>query len=523
MPVTRREALIGGAAAAITVLSWSAEPRAQMPNLPPGASIAVDRCAALPSLRLPDVQLTEVSFVPANPAAAGPVHVAHCRATGVIGTEIGFTVWLPENWNDRFLMVGGGGYVGTIPGPGGAVDRGFAVTSTDTGHKSNGVTAEWARDNMERQVNYAYLAVHRTAQTAKYIVHQFYTRDAHHNYFVGCSTGGRQALMEAQRFPGDFDGVVSGAPVYDWTRVLSAGIKNAQAAFPDAASRARPIVTAESLKLVQDAVLQACDAADGVVDGVVGDPPACKFELASVASCPADAAAPGCLTRAQRDVFQRIYAPLTDDTGVVYEGQPVGVEALPGSWQAWITGNERAFAATGQPALGWAFSTEFFKHFVFGDPSWDYTKYDVAKNWRRDTRTLTALLNADNPDLSAFRARQGKLLLWHGWADPALNPLATIRYYTEVVARDPRAADDVRLFLLPGVLHCGGGPGPGQFDQITPIVDWVEKGAVPMSLVVRKPAAGDQPARSRPVCPYPAQAAYKGSGSTDDAANFICK
>jgi hypothetical protein len=525
--VTSRAAAAG--VAVLAALAWTAEPRAQMASLPRGVSVAVDRCAALPSLRLPDVGLTDVSYVPADPAAAGPVHVAHCRATGVIGAEIRFTVWLPDNWNDRFLMVGGGGYVGSIPGPGGAVDRGFAVTSTDTGHQSTGVTAAWARDNMERQVNYAYLAVHRTAETAKYIVRQFYTRDAHHNYFVGCSTGGRQGLMEAQRFPADFDGVVSGAPVYDWTRVLSAGLKNAQAAFPDAASRAKPIVTADSLKLVQDAVLQACDAGDGVADGVVGDPPACKFDLASVPAClPAEASAkagpvPGCLTRAQRDVLQRIYSPLTDDTGVVYEGQPVGVEALPGSWQAWITGSERAFAATGQPALGWAFSTEFFKNFVFADPSWDYTTYDVAKNWRRDTRALTALLNADNPDLSAFRARQGKLLLWHGWADPALNPLATIRYYKDVVARDPRAADDVRLFLLPGVLHCAGGPGPSQFDQITPIVDWVEKGTVPGSLVVRRPAAGEQPARSRPVCPYPAKAAYKGSGSTDDAANFICK
>jgi Tannase and feruloyl esterase len=505
----------------LATLALNASPSGQTPS--PGAPPAADRCAALLALQLPDVRLTDARSAAADPAATGPVHVAHCRATGVIGTEIGFTVWLPDQWNGRMLMNGGGGYVGSIPGPGGAVDRGFAVTSTDTGHQAQGITAKWALNNLERQVNYAYLAVHRTAVTAKYLVRQFYSRDAHHSYFNGCSTGGRQALMEAQRFPDDFDGIVSGAPVFDWTRVLSAGVKNAQAAFPDPASLGKPLVTADNLALLQASALKACDANDGVADGVIDDPTACKFDVASVPACANDAAGADCLTRAQRAAIARIYAPLVDDRGVVYEGQPVGVEGAPGAWQTWITGSERAFTATGQPALGWAFATEFFKYFVFADPAWDYSRYDLAKSWRRDTQLWTSLLNAENPDLTAFRARHGKLLLWHGWADPALNPLATIRYYKDVVARDASAADDVRLFLLPGVLHCAGGPGPSQFDQLTPIVEWVENGTVPATLVARKPAAGDQPARSRPLCPYPAKAAYKGSGSTDDAANFVCK
>jgi tannase/feruloyl esterase len=468
--------------------------------------------------------LTQPRYVPADKAAAGPVHVAHCRATGVIGTEIGFTVWLPDEWNGRFLMTGGGGYVGAIPGPGGALDRGFAVTSTDTGHQADGIDARWALQNLERQLNFGYLAVHRTAETAKAIVRQYYSRGPHHAYFAGCSSGGRQGLMEAQRFPQDFDGVVSGAPVFDWTRALAASVKNAQAAFPDPAALAKPIITADSLKLLQARVLQACDAKDGVADGVIDDPTTCAFDVASIPACAGDAPGPDCLTRAQRTVIRRIYSPLTDDQGVVYEGQPVGAEAAPNGWQTWTTGpNERAMTATGQPALGWAFGTEFFKYFVFADPSWDYSRYDVAKNWRRDTRFLTPFLNAENPDLAAFRARHGKLLLWHGWADPALNPLATIRYYKDVVARDPRAAEDVRLFLLPGVLHCGGGPGPGQFDPIASMIDWVENGAAPTTFVVRKAAAGDQPARSRPVCAFPAKAVYRGAGSTDDAANFVCR
>jgi Tannase and feruloyl esterase len=510
------------ALAVSAVLALGAETRAQMAPAPRVANGA-ERCASLSALRLLDVRVDENRYLAADPAAAGPVHVGHCRATGTIGTEIGFSVWLPDDWNGRFLMVGGGGYVGNIPGPGVAVDRGFAVASTDTGHKADGVNARWALQHLERQLNFAYLAVHRTALAAKQITGQYYSSDPHHAYFVGCSTGGRQGLMEAQRFPDDFDGVVSGAPVYDWTRVLAAGIKNAQGAFPDPASLAKPIVSADNLKLVQAAVLKGCDAGDGVVDGVVGDPPSCKFDMASIPACAADAPGADCLTRAQRTAIERVYAPLTDDKGLVYEGQPVGAEAAAGAWQTWITGTERAFAATGQPALGWAFTTEFFKNFVFADPSWDYSRYDVAKNWRRDTQMWTSFMNAENPDLTAFRGRRGKLLLWHGWADPALNPLATIRYYKDVVGRDPRAADDVRLFLLPGVLHCAGGPGPSQFDPIAPIVDWVEKGAAPATLIVRKPAAGDQPERSRPACAYPAKAVYTGSGSTDDAANFVCR
>lgn len=493
-------------------------------GVPPPPAAAADRCAALATLRLPDVHLSEVRRIAADTAAPGPIHAAHCRATGVIAAEIGFSVWLPDDWNGRFLMTGGGGFVGSIPGPGTAVDRGFAVTSTDTGHKNQGVDGRWAMRNLERQLNYAYLAVHRTAETAKFIVHEYYSRDPHHAYFVGCSTGGRQGLMEAQRFPDDFDGVVSGAPVFDWTRVLAAAVKNAQAAFPDPSSLAHPIITADSLKLLQTRVLQACDAKDGVADGVIDDPRACKFDPAGIPSCAGEAPGADCLTRAQRQAIQRIYAPLTDEGGVVYEGQPVGAEAAGGGWQPWITGpNERAFAAAGQPALGWGFSTEFFKYFVFADPAWDYSRYDVAKSWRRDTQLWTSFMNADNPDLTAFRARRGKLLLWHGWADPALNPLATIRYYDEVLGRDPRAAEDVRLFLLPGVVHCTGGPGPDQFDKIDPIVEWVEHGTAPSTIIVTKGADGEQPARTRPVCAYPAKAVYKGAGSTEDATNFTCQ
>jgi feruloyl esterase len=480
------------------------------------------RCSAVATFRLPDTTIASAQFVPAAGTAPAPVHVAHCKVTGTIGTEIGFAVWLPEAWNGRFLMSGGGGFVGALPAPGNGVDQGFAVATTDTGHQSSGTDARWALDNLERQLNFGYLATHRTAETAKAIIRQFYGTDPHHSYFNGCSTGGRQALMEAQRFPNDFDGIVSGAPVYNWTQALAAAIKNVQATFPDPTAIQTPLVTVENLKLVEQATLDACDAQDGVRDMIIDDPRACTFDLRTVKRCEGAAAA-NCLTDAQREAIARVYSPLRDAHGLVYEGQPVGGEAEVGGWDVWVTGaNQRTVASSGVPNLSWGFGTQFFKYFVFADPNWSYRGYDVAANWYRDTRRVASFLDADNPDLGAFRARKGKLLLWHGWADPALNPLATVRYYDRVIARDPGAAEDVRLFMMPGVLHCAGGQGADQVDRLAAIVDWVEKGEAPTRLVASK-RIGTDAVRTRPLCAYPARAVYNGSGSTDDAANFTCR
>ena len=480
-------------------------------------------CGPLSALRIPDVRIGEASHVGADAAAKGPVHVAHCQVTGTIGAEIGFALWLPDAWNGRFMMTGGGGFVGDIPPPGGGVDRGFAVTSTDTGHRADGVDASWALDDLERQINFGYLATHRTALTAKAIVREYYGADPHHAYFNGCSTGGRQALMEAQRFPGDFDGIVSGAPVFDWTHALAAGLSLAQTLYPDPAVLDKSPVSAENLELVHGAALAACDAADGVTDGVIDDPTKCRFDLRSVRSCGKGKPGPDCLTDDQRAAIARVYAPMRDADGTVYEGMPVGGEAEPQGWAGWITGSDpKMLAKDGYPNLSWGFSTQFFKYFVFNDASWSYRGYDVARSWRRDTKRISRFMDADSPDLSAFRARRGKLLLWHGWADSAVNPLATIRYYNSVVSRDPSARDDVRLFMLPGVLHCGGGAGPDQVDRIAAMVDWVDKGVAPSRLIAAKRDQGAL-VRTRPLCAYPATAAYTGHGSTDEAANFVCR
>ncbi len=484
-------------------------------------------CSALMGLHLPDVRILDAVSRPESTVATSDVHAAHCRVSGVIGTEIRFVVLLPDVWNGRFIMGGGGGYVGSVQNSAaGNIDNGYATAGTDTGHQSEGTDGKWALDNVERQLNFAHVAVHRTAETAKAIVRAYYGGDARYAYFSGCSTGGRQALMEAQRYPNDFDGIVSGAPVYDWTRALANGLKDAQVMFPNPHSLEASVVTPDNLQLLNAAVLAACDRQDGVADGVIEDPDACKVDsvLTHIAACPNDAPGPQCLTTAQRSAIGRVYAPLEDARGVIYEGQPAGGEAAPGGWRPWISGvSEQLLKGGGVPSLSFGFSTAYFRNFVFSDPNWDYSTYDIAKNWRRDTRLSATMLNADNPDLGPFKARHGKLLLWHGWSDPALNPRATIRYLNEVRQWDPASADYARLFLLPGVLHCGGGSGPDRVDWTNAIVDWVEKGVAPSMLMASKRGQDGVVVQSRPVCSYPQRAVYSGTGSTDDAKSFACR
>jgi feruloyl esterase len=222
---------------------------------------------------------------------------------------------------------------------------------------------------------------------------------------------------------------------------------------------------------------------------------------------------------------ERIYSPTRAGDAMVYAGQPFGGEAQSGGWQPWITGpNAQVLGATkGQaPSLQWAFGTEMFKYFIFNDPAWDYRRYDLSTS-ERDTKLAATFLNADNPDLSGFTSRGGKLVLWHGWSDPALNAHSTIRYYEEVLAKDPKARDAVRLFMLPGVLHCFGGPGPDQVDWPGILVDWVERGKSPDRVVAAKLGPDRTPVRTRPLCVFPQRAVYTGSGSTDAESSFVCK
>ncbi len=262
--------------------------------------------------------------------------------------------------------------------------------------------------------------------------------------------------MEAQRYPDDFDGIVAGAPAYDFTNIAAAFLKNIRAAFPTPDTQ---LVRPTTLALVAQAGLDACDAADGVTDGLIADPASCRVPLDRIKTCGADVAA-DCITPAERDAIARIYAPVGAPSGEIYPGQPPGAEADKGSWNVWITGGAPGFKnATGVPSLQFGFSTEYFKYFVYNDATWDYTKYDMSRAMT-DSVEAGKILNADSVDLSAFKTHGGKLIIWHGWADPALNAESTIKYYRRLLDRDPHAADYARLFLMPGVLHCGGGPWP---------------------------------------------------------------
>ena len=482
-------------------------------------------CTGLRNLRLADVRLTEVADVPDSLEHGDNVRAPHCRVSGIIGRSTAFTAMLPKQWNKRMLMGGNGGYAGTINRSILAnATAGYLTVSTNTGHeRSPGGGARWALNDPERQVDFGYLAVHRTAETAKSLASAFYGAAPSYSYFSGCSNGGRQALMEAERFPDDFDGIVSGAPAAHMSRTGASFLKNTQAAFPDPSYFDHPIVTQASLDLVSAKVLEACDALDGVKDGILDDPRDCKFRLESLRKCPGDNAAADCLTRAQRRAIASIYAPARDDRGrAIYPGQPFGGENLAGGWLNWITGRDTALMRQLHvPGAQAMFVTEGAKYFMFSDSTWDYSRYKGSLI--KDSRRWVAMLDADNPDISRFAKRKGKLILWHGWSDPALNPLATIEYYKQVLARDPRASEYVRLFMEPGVLHCGGGPGPSDVRWVKVVSDWVENGRAPEQVLATQADSTGKLIRSRPLCGFPKRAVYTGKGSTDDASSFVCR
>jgi len=465
-------------------------------------------CAQLAQLKLPDIRITEAVAVPAG---TGAITVAHCRVTGVIGTEIKFALLMPDAWNHKFLMGGGGGFVGNVQNQAQfVVNAGYATAGTDTGHTGGITDASWALNNLERQVNFGYLAVHRTAEASKAILRSYYGSPQTRAYFSGCSNGGRQALMEAQRFPDDFDGIVAGAPAADFTGIGAQFIKDVRAQFPDP-KNLTPLLSAETMQSVSAQILDKCDALDGVKDGVMEDPRRCKVDVSTITG----------LSAAQTAALKTIYAPTHAGSETVFPGQPFGGEGEMAGWPTWISG---APARPGQPvapSLRFGFGTQLFKYLVFNDPDWDYTKYDLS-TWRKDTARTASFLNATTPDLDAFKAKGHKLLLWHGWSDAGLSPLGTVAYYERVQARDPKLDEYVKMFLLPGVLHCAGGAGPDNVDWAAAIDAWVESGTAPTKVLARK-GNGAAVTRTRPLCAYPQHAVYTGTGSTDQAENFVCK
>lgn len=468
-------------------------------------------CAAIKDLRLADVRILE-----ATEETEGSTY---CKVVGVISKEINFELLLPKAWNGRFAMGGGGGFVGSVQNSARwSVHQGYATSGTDTGHQGSGIKADWALHQMERQVNFGHLAIHRTAEVSKTIIHHFYCAEPSYSYFFGCSRGGGQAMMEAQRYPEDFDGIVAAAPAFDWPAIGAEFIQNMQNIYPDPDQLDQAVITTGNLKLLEAHVLAQCDELDGVQDNILNDPRDCKLDWSKLPRCAGGKAGEDCFTEQQLAAIKQVYNGVEINGTAVYPGFPPGCENEPGSWFQWIVGPDENLKALNFPSLQYAFGTEMFKYLVFQDPDWDYATYDLTQ-LTKDTRYAASYLNATSTDYSAFKARGGKLIFTHGWADPALSALATIQHYEAIGKVDPEFMDFTRLFLLPGVLHCGGGPGPDQADWLQLVRDWVENDKAPERVILTK-KDGDQVTMSRPVFPYPKKAKYDGKGDPNAASSY---
>jgi len=468
---------------------------------------------------LPDVRWTSVEEV-ANP-------VPHCKAAGIIGPEIRFELLLPEDWNGKFVMGGGGGFVGSVQNSSlayGSLAAGYATVGTDTGHQAGGIDGSWALNNLERLVNFGHQAVHRTAVTAKSVIRDYYDADIEQNYFVGCSRGGGQALMEAQRYPDDFDGIVAGAPAYSWSGLSALGIQIQQAMFPDSSNLSAAIISPAEQALLEGMILSSCDAQDGIEDGILNDPRQCGFSISELPSCSAGDT-DECFTDAERAAISKVYSGPTDSRGrPLFYGYPFGGESDNGGWTSWLSGgvqsSTRNNGAQAIPNASFDFSTGIMKNMVFHDANWDFSSYRFD-NFDEEVAVMSATLNATNPDLSAYRDNGGKLLIYHGWSDAALTALGPIGYYGQVLDKDPTAREDVQLYMMPGVLHCAGGKGPSMVNFLEVIDQWVASGDAPDELVASYPP-GSQRTGTRPLCVYPQIAEYDGSGDSFDASNFSC-
>ena len=483
-------------------------------------------CAAMKTFTLPGVtlEITKAEWIAAGssppvPAGRGPAPPAStlklpafCRVDGVIDRRtgadgkpygIGFAITLPDDWNGRFLQQGGGGLNGTVAFPLGAqaagttpaLARGFAVVTTDTGHAGGGFDSSFTREQ-QAGLDFAYQAIGRVAGLAKQIVAQYYARPAAHSYFAGCSTGGREAMLMAERHPMFFDGIVAGAPAM---RTNYSGIGDEWVAV--ALNGAQPKLSESDKKTVIDGIVNQCDAADGVKDGIVFDT-TCKFDP-KLLVCKG-AKADGCLTASQATALEKGFAGPKDSRGrQVYPGFPfdTGIAATQG-----IPGHLNG----GLNPVG---------------PPFTATSMDV------DARADAALTAGDMvsmtsawTNLNTFSGRGGKLLFYHGVSDPWFSANDTIDYYQRMTAANGGAAQVTnwsRLYLAPGMGHCQGGAATlDSFDLLGAVVDWVEKGTAPAAVTATGRAF---PGRSRPMCAYPAHAQYRGSGDIEDAKNFECR
>jgi feruloyl esterase len=533
-----------------------AQQAAQTPA-PPPTPVA---CPALKDLHLPDTTILRAEQYaagefPVSPQAtaemaAGAKYLpALCRVVAQLkptsDSDIKMELWLPsEHWNGRFRGQGNGGFAGEIAYQlmGLAVIDGYASAGTDTGHTANFLGASWAANHPEKIADFGYRAVHLMTLRSKDLIAAYYGAPVKKSYFGACSDGGREALMEAQRFPADYDGILAGAPAYNWTALVTNALHNAEAQLATPESYIPP----SKLPAISNAVLAACDGAgkaqDGVADGVLTDPPACRFKPSELLCKDADSDA--CLTAPQLKTLEAFYAGThAADGKLIFPGYAMGGEADPGGWAPWITGDSLG------KSLAFGFASGYFANMVYppakgeGKSGFDIKTASIDKSYADANRITAHDLNATDPNLKPFFDRGGKLILYHGWNDAAISPFSTIDYYNHLVAATGKQAAEanVRLYLVPGMDHCSSGPGAdsfGQFgwlptrgpddpkrDAYFALEQWTEGGIAPVEIIAAKYAGGptsNEVKMTRPLCPYPQIAKYKGTGDTTEAASFTC-
>jgi hypothetical protein len=512
-------------------------------------AVAEDSCDKLMAFAVPGTKIIFAQTVAAGTFAGPPSAFtgrdltafyknvpAFCRivaeAMPTADSDIRIEVWMPvSGWNGKLQGIGNGGFAGMIDYMqlGWAVSKGYAATATDTGHSGTPIDAAWAMGHPEKVVDFGHRGIHEMTRVAKEEVHEFYGKNAQHSYFAGCSDGGREALMEAQRYPADYDGILAGAPANNWTPLFVTAISDTQALTLDTAGFIPPA----KIPAISAAVVAACDQLDGVRDGILNDPRQCHFDPATM-QCKAGEDTEKCLTAPQAAALKKIYAGLRDAHGrEIFPGFLPGSEDGPGGWGLWITGPAPA------KSLMAAFGLGFFSNLVYEDPGWDYKTFKPESGLKAADDKTARALNAVDTDLRAFRARGGKLIVYHGWNDPAIPALSTVKYYESVVAKmgQPDVDSFARLYMVPGMQHCDNGPGADSFGQVGRLafddplhsVDaalelWVEKGTAPAEIIASKYAADGLHAvtMTRPLCAYPQSAKYKGSGDPNDAGSFVC-
>jgi feruloyl esterase len=489
--------------------------------------LAQQTCETLASVKLPNVTISSARSIDAPPDWEVPstggrfgtpaglkVSVPFCRvvgfATPTSDSHIGFEVWLPKasNWNGKYLAVGNPGFIGQISygGLAGTLQRGYATASTDTGHLDTGYS--WATGHPEKLIDWGYRAVHETTVAAKHLIQAFYGSAARYSYWNSCHNGGLQGLAEAQRYPEDFDGIVAGDPAHHITRLQSGSEYITWVALKDGV-KAPGYIPPAKYPVMHRAALDACDALDGVRDGIIQDPTRCRFDPKSIQCVGGDAAS--CLTEPQVETARKIYA------GAKFaDGKQIYSGFEPGSELGW------GVMAAGPEPLG--ISNGFFQHMVYEDPKWDFRAFDVDRDTRLADSKLGRMVNSIDANLEPFKQRGGKLILYQSWNETAIPPRSLIEYYNDVTATmggPEKTRDFARLFMVPGMGMCPGFSDPKAFNALEALQQWTEKNVAPDQILASYSAAG-KVYKTAPVCAYPKVAIYKGTGDPHDAASYSC-